>query len=101
MTGDEKYLRWAERIGDAYLLTDPIKKIRKMVEYRESAEPDSPRHPGFDVFAGVRRGGRGKGVKTLALGDYSAATDDLEALVSLKPDDPLLFGIRQKIADVR
>ncbi len=30
MSGDEKYLRWAEAIGDQYLLVDPIQKIKKV-----------------------------------------------------------------------
>ncbi|MFB3825788.1 MAG: hypothetical protein ACE15B_03430 [Bryobacteraceae bacterium] len=30
MSGDEKYLRWAEGIADQYLLADPIQKIRKV-----------------------------------------------------------------------
>jgi Xaa-Pro aminopeptidase len=48
-----------------------IKKIRKMIEYRESAEPDYPDIPVasfseiFDEVSG------GKGVKRLALGDYA------------------------------
>lgn len=48
-----------------------IKKIRKMVEYRESAEPDYPDIPVssfkeiFDEVSG------GKGIKRLALGDYT------------------------------
>jgi Xaa-Pro aminopeptidase len=48
-----------------------IRKIRKMVEYRESAEPDYPDIPVstfsrvFDEISG------GRGVKTLALGDYT------------------------------
>jgi Xaa-Pro aminopeptidase len=48
-----------------------IKKIRKMVEYRESAEPDYPDIPvsSFsDIFDEISAG---KGVKTLALGDYT------------------------------
>jgi len=48
-----------------------IKKIRKMIEYRESAEPDYPDIPVssfkevFDEVSG------GKGLKRLALGDYA------------------------------
>jgi len=48
-----------------------IKKIRKMIEYRESAEPDYPDIPVssftevFDEVSG------GRGIKRLALGDYS------------------------------
>jgi len=48
-----------------------IKKIRKMVEYRESAEPDYPDIPVstfseiFDEISG------GKGIRILALGDYT------------------------------
>jgi len=70
------------REGDPILLIGPeaepfavdrsrIKKIRKMVEYRESAEPDYPDIPVstfkeiFDEVTG------GKGIKKLALGDYS------------------------------
>lgn len=51
-----------------------IKKIRKMVEYRESAEPDYPDIPVssfeeiFDEVSG------GKGIKKLALGDYAILT---------------------------
>jgi Xaa-Pro aminopeptidase len=48
-----------------------IKKIRKMVEYRESAEPDYPDIPVStfpDIFNEVSGG---KGVQTLALGDYA------------------------------
>lgn len=48
-----------------------IKKIRKMVEYRESAEPDYPDIPVStftEIFSEVS--GR-KGIKKLALGDYS------------------------------
>lgn len=68
--------------GEAILLIGPeagpfagdrsrIPKIRLMVEYRESAEPDYPGIPVstfkqvFDEVSG------GKGVRTLALGDYS------------------------------
>jgi Xaa-Pro aminopeptidase len=68
--------------GEAVLLIGPeaepfavdrsrIKKIRKMVEYRESAEPDYPDIPVvtfsevFDEVSG------GRGIKTLALGDYT------------------------------
>lgn len=48
-----------------------IKKIRKMVEYRESAEPDYPNIPVstfseiFDEISG------GRGIRILALGDYT------------------------------
>jgi len=48
-----------------------IKKIRKMIEYRESAEPDYPDIPVssfgeiFDEISG------GRGIKKLALGDYA------------------------------
>lgn len=48
-----------------------IKKIRTMVEYRESAEPDYPDIPvsSFkDIFDEVSGG---KGIKHLALGDYT------------------------------
>lgn len=68
--------------GDPILLIGPeaepfavdqsrIKKIRKMVEYRESAEPDYPDIPVssfkeiFDEVSGVR------GIERLALGDYA------------------------------
>jgi len=68
--------------GEAILLIGPeaepfardrsrISKIRKMIEYRESAEPDYPDIPVstfseiFDEISG------GKGIKTLALGDYA------------------------------
>jgi Xaa-Pro aminopeptidase len=68
--------------GEAMLLIGPeaepfavdrsrIRKIRKMVEYRESAEPDYPDIPVstfsqvFDEISG------GRGVRTLALGDYT------------------------------
>jgi Xaa-Pro aminopeptidase len=68
--------------GDPILLIGPeaepfavdlsrIKKIRKMVEYRESAEPDYPDIPvsSFsDIFDEVSGG---KGIKRLALGDYT------------------------------
>jgi Xaa-Pro aminopeptidase len=68
--------------GEAMLLIGPeaepyaqdrsrIKKIRKMIEYRESAEPDYPDIPvsSFsDVFDEVSGG---RGIKTLALGDYT------------------------------
>jgi Xaa-Pro aminopeptidase len=70
------------KAGEAMLLIGPeaepfavdrsrIRKIRKMVEYRESAEPDYPDIPVstfsqvFDEVSG------GRGVKTLALGDYT------------------------------
>ncbi|MHB1346560.1 MAG: M24 family metallopeptidase [Candidatus Humimicrobiaceae bacterium] len=68
--------------GDAILLIGPeaepfaqkrstIKKIVKMIEYRESAEPD---YPGIlvsnfkDLFNEISKG---KGVKRLGLGDYA------------------------------
>ena len=70
------------REGDPILLIGPeaepfavdrsrIKKIRKMVEYRESAEPDYPDIPvsSFkDIFDEVSEG---RGIKRLALGDYT------------------------------
>jgi len=48
-----------------------IKKIRKMIEYRESAEPDYPDIPVVsfaDVFDEVSDG---RGIKRLGLGDYT------------------------------
>jgi Xaa-Pro aminopeptidase len=48
-----------------------IKKIRTMVEYRESAEPDYPEIPVStfsDIFDEVSKG---RGIKRLALGDYT------------------------------
>ena len=68
--------------GDAILLIGPeaepfaerrskIKKIRRLLEYRESAEPE---YPGIklstfeDIFDEISNG---KGIKRLALGDYS------------------------------
>jgi Xaa-Pro aminopeptidase len=48
-----------------------IKKIRKMIEYRESAEPDYPDIPvsSFREIFGEVSGG--KGIRRLALGDYA------------------------------
>jgi len=68
--------------GDAILLIGPeaepfaerrskIKKIRKLLEYRESAEPDYPDievSTFSDIFDEITGG---KGVKRLALGDYT------------------------------
>lgn len=68
--------------GEAILLIGPeaesfaadrsrIQKIRRMIEYRESAEPDYPDIP-VSTFKDVfQEASGGKGIRTLALGDYS------------------------------
>lgn len=48
-----------------------IKKIRKMVEYRESAEPDYPDIPVSSFKQIFNEVSGGKGIKKVALGDYA------------------------------
>ncbi len=48
-----------------------IKKIRTMIEYRESAEPDYPGIPVSSFKEIFEEVSEGRGVKRLALGDYS------------------------------
>jgi Xaa-Pro aminopeptidase len=68
--------------GDAILLIGPeaepyaqtrskIKKIRKMFEYRESAEPDYPGIPLSSFSEIFDEVSNGKGIKKLGLGDYT------------------------------
>jgi Xaa-Pro aminopeptidase len=68
--------------GEAILLIGPeaepfaadrsrIRKIRRMVEYRESAEPDYPDIPVSSFEEVFDEASGGAGVRTLALGDYS------------------------------
>ncbi|MBN1837826.1 MAG: aminopeptidase P family protein [Spirochaetales bacterium] len=68
--------------GEAILLIGPeaepfaadrsrIRKIRRMIEYRESAEPDYPDIPVSTFEEVFREASGGKGIRTLALGDYS------------------------------
>ncbi len=71
--------------GDPFLLIGPeaepfavdvsrIKEIRKMVEYRESAEPDYPDIPVSSFEEVFYEVSGGKGIKKLALGDYAILT---------------------------
>jgi len=48
-----------------------IKKIRKMIEYRESAEPDYPDIPVSSFREVFDEVSEGRGIKRLALGDYA------------------------------
>lgn len=70
------------REGDPVLLIGPeaepfaedqsrVKKIRKMVEYRESAEPDYPDIPISSFKEMFDEISNGRGIKRLALGDYA------------------------------
>ncbi len=101
------------REGEAVLLIGPeaepfarsrstIKKIVKMIEYRESAEPDYPGIPvgSFsDLFNEISRG---RGVRRLGLGDY--AITPLPVYDSVKkalPPDGEIINASDIISDLR
>lgn len=70
------------REGESMLLIGPeaepfaesrstVKKIRKLLEYRESAEPDYPDIPLVSFEEVFDEVSRGRGIKRLGLGDYT------------------------------